>query len=129
MKSEQKYDTIISIGELFDDKAHIIYVNNEIQDDTPLGLLMRDFVCKNADDMHYDVLAKRVRNYKEDEGGLTSMCRAMEEMRAEAEARGKAEGIAEGKAEGIEKMIELLRESGVDEAALQAAAERATQSA
>ncbi|MCH5213287.1 MAG: PD-(D/E)XK nuclease family transposase, partial [Oscillospiraceae bacterium] len=104
-------------GELFDDKAHIIYVNNEIQDDTPLGLLMRDFVCKNADDMHYDVLAERVRNYKEDEGGLTSMCRAMEEMRAEAEARGKAEGIAEGKAEGkaegIEKMIELLRERGL----------------
>lgn len=31
---------IMETGELFDDKSHIIYVNNEIKDDTPLGMLM-----------------------------------------------------------------------------------------
>ena len=119
---------ITETGELFDDKAHIIYVNNEIQDNTPLGKLMQDFVCKNADDMHYKVLAERVRDYKESEGGLNNMCRAMEEMRAEAEARGRAEGEAIGRADGeaigIEKIMAVLRSSGVDEETLRAAAER-----
>lgn len=31
---------IMETGELFDDKSHIIYVNNEIKDNTPLGMLM-----------------------------------------------------------------------------------------
>ena len=98
---------------------------------------MQDFVCKNADDMHYKVLAERVRDYKENEGGLRSMCRAMEEMRAEAEARGvaigeargvaigEARGRTEGEARGIEKILEALRSSGFDEETLKAAAERA----
>ena len=48
----------------FDDKLHIIYVNGQIQDDTPLGLLMHDFHCTNPDDMHYEILADRVIYFK-----------------------------------------------------------------
>lgn len=68
----------------FDDKLHIIYVNGQIQDNTPLGLLMHDFHCTNPDDMHYEILANRVRYFKEDEEGVAAMCKAMEDMRNEA---------------------------------------------
>ncbi len=71
----------------FDDKLHIIYVNGTIQDDTPLGLLMRDFHCTNPDDMHYQVLADRVRYFKATEEGVSVMCKAMEDMRNEAELK------------------------------------------
>ena len=68
----------------FDDKLHIIYVNGQIQDETPLGLWMHDFFCTNPDDMHYKVLADRVRYFKQTEEGVSIMCKAMEDMRNEA---------------------------------------------
>lgn len=40
--------------------------------------------CVEAEDMHYGVLAERVRYFKEDKEGVASMCRAMEEMRNKA---------------------------------------------
>ncbi len=43
--------TIKENGKLFDDKAHIIYVNGEIKGDAPLGRLMQDLSCTNPDDM------------------------------------------------------------------------------
>ena len=68
-------------GEAFGDEAHIIYVNSQIRDETALGKLMHDFTCTDPDDMNYPVLAQRVRYFKEDTKGVTTMCRAMEEMR------------------------------------------------
>lgn len=87
-----------------------------IKNDTPLGLLMKDFVCTEAKDIHYRELADKVKYYKEDEGGVSSMCRAMEEMRAEAAAKAKAEGKAD--------IIAALRDMGIDEETLRKAAER-----
>ena len=77
-------------GKSFGDEAHIIYVNSQIKDETALGRLMHDFSCTDPDEMNYPVLAQRVRYFKEDTKGVTTMCRAMEEMRAEA-AREAAE--------------------------------------
>lgn len=71
-------------GEAFGDEAHIIYVNSQIKDETALGRLMHDFSCTDPNDMNYPVLAQRVRYFKEDTKGVATMCRAMEEMRAEA---------------------------------------------
>lgn len=34
-------------GSSFADGSHIIYVNAKIHNDTPLGMLMHDFCCKN----------------------------------------------------------------------------------
>ena len=48
-----------------------------------MGKLMHDFTCTDPDDMNYSVLAQRVRYFKEDTKGVTTMCKAMEEMRAE----------------------------------------------
>lgn len=67
-------------GENFDDGAHIIYVNGAYQDDSPLGLLMHDFSCKNPSDMHYKLLADRTRYFKENEKGVAAMCKIMEEL-------------------------------------------------
>lgn len=70
-------------GEYFGDEAHIIYVNGEYRDDTPLGILMQDFSCTNPDDMQYQVLADRARYFKEDKEGIRTMCKMMEDMRIE----------------------------------------------
>ena len=63
--------------------VHIIYINSQIKDETELGKLMHDFSCTNADDMYYNILAERVRYFKEDQKGVASMCKAMEDMRKE----------------------------------------------
>ena len=80
-------------GELFNDESHIIYVNSQIKDETALGKLMHDFSCTDAKDMNYKILADRVRYFKEDEKGVETMCKSMEEMRNEA-SRAKAVQIA-----------------------------------
>ena len=41
---------------------------------------MHDFYCKSADDMNSDVLAKKVRELKETQKGVDSMCRELEEL-------------------------------------------------
>ena len=53
--------------------------------------MLHDFACIEAKDMYYQVLADRVRYFKEDEKGVTVMCKAMEDMRAEARAEGSKE--------------------------------------
>lgn len=105
---------IMETGELFDDRSHIIYVNNEIKDDTPLGLLMRDFTQTNAGDIYYRELADRVRYFKETEMGVSSMCKAMEEMCKQAETKGREEGMREGRAEGVNAVIEAMKAAGMD---------------
>ena len=70
-------------GEAFGDEAHIIYVNSQIKDETALGKLMHDFSCTDPEDMKYPVLAERVKYFKEDTKGVTTMCRALEIMRDE----------------------------------------------
>ena len=75
---------------LFDDGAHIIYVNGEFQNPNhPVGRLMHDFHCTKAEDMYSSVLADEVRYLKETEGGRSHMCKAMEEMREEAALEAK----------------------------------------
>lgn len=75
--------TVQENGMVFNDQAHIIYVNSQIKDKTALGKLMHDFFCTNAQDMFYPVLANRVQYFKQDAKGVATMCRAMEEMRNE----------------------------------------------
>ena len=68
----------------FEDGSHILYVNGEYRDETPIGKLMHDFSCTVPDDMYYDELAERVRFFKESKEGVAIMCRAMEDMRNQA---------------------------------------------
>ena len=92
---------ILGTGEkIFGDKAHIVYVNGEIRDDTPLGRLMQDFFCRDAKAMHYAILRERVSMIKETEEGESNMSKLLEDMINNAEARGEARGRAEGEARG-----------------------------
>ncbi len=70
-------------GEYFGDEAHIIYVNGAYQDDTPLGILMKDFSCTNPEDMHYKALYERTKHFKATKEGVATMCKMMEDMRNE----------------------------------------------
>ncbi len=72
---------ILETGKSFGDEQHILYVNAQIKDETELGKLMHDMWCVEPEDMHYGILAERVRYFKENEEGVATMCRAMEEMR------------------------------------------------
>jgi hypothetical protein len=73
-----------TLGEPFDDGAYIIYVNGEYRGNDELGLLMHDFNCTEADDMHYELMAERTKYLKENPEGVSIMCKAMEEMRNNA---------------------------------------------
>ena len=56
--------TVRETGTVFNDQAHIVYVNSQIKDETALGKLMHDFFCTNSKDMNYSILAQRVRYFK-----------------------------------------------------------------
>ena len=74
---------VLETGERFQDGSHILYVNGAYQDDSPIGRLMHDFSCTDPADMYYDLLADRVRFFKESKEGVAIMCKAMEDMRKE----------------------------------------------
>lgn len=84
---------ILETGEIFGDGSHILYVNGAYRDDTPIGKLMHDFSCTNPSDMHYEILADRVRFFKESKEGIAIMCKAMEDMRNESLKEGIKEGM------------------------------------
>ena len=101
--------------EIFQDGAHIIYVNSKKQEDTELGRLMHDLHCKDAKDMHSEILAKRVYELKETPKGVENMCREMEELMNEGikigEIRGEKRGEKRGRAEGeLKKAKETAKE-------------------
>ena len=73
------------------DGLHIIYVNGEYRGDDDIGWLMHDFSCTNADDIHYTEIAERIRFLKEDDEGVRSMCRSIEEMLKEEKERNTLE--------------------------------------
>lgn len=65
--------------EIFGDGNHIIYVNGSYEGENPIGKLMHDFRCYNADDMYYSELADQVRFYKDTEKGREIMCKIIED--------------------------------------------------
>lgn len=83
--------TVQETSESFGDRTHILYVNAQMKDDTALGQLMHDFSCTSADEMHYQILADRVRYFKEDKEGVATMCKIMEDMKNEAAKRNSIE--------------------------------------
>lgn len=79
------------------DSSHILYVNGAYRDETPIGLLMKDFSCMNASDMHYKKLADRVRYFKEDEEGVKAMSGIMEELIDEEKKESALRMLEDGK--------------------------------
>ena len=82
------------------DGTHIIYVNGATRSATEIGKLVHDLLCRDAAKMYFDVLRKRVSQFKNSEEGRHYMCKAMERLRSEGKAEGIVEGEARGKREG-----------------------------
>lgn len=78
-----KIDRYVNGELMFNDEAHIIYVNGQYKGDDPIGDLMHDFHCKKADDMKNKILADRIRYLKESDKGVKHMCRIMEDFAKE----------------------------------------------
>ena len=121
---KRKYD---ETNEDFDDKVHIYYVNGEYQDDTPLGRLMHDFFCRDADDMYCEVIAERFGYLKKAKEGQKEMDDLLEAAKKrewdkgriygkkEGKLEGKIEGKIEGKLEGeTEKTIQFVKRMNED---------------
>ncbi len=107
---------LVGTDELFGDGSHIVYVNGANQDDSPIGRLMHDFACKDPSDMHYDVLADRVRFFKESKEGVAIMCKAIEDMRKssfkEGVKKGKKKGLKKGMAKGLRSVAIRMLNTG-----------------
>ena len=97
---------IKELNEAFQDEAHIIYVNSRKQDDTELGRLMHDLHCKKADEMHSQILAKRVYELKETQKGVELMCHEMEKIYSEGMESGEKRGELKAKKETALSMAE-----------------------
>ena len=87
-------------GEALGDGTHIIYVNGATRSETEIGRLIHDLLCRDAAEMYFDVLKKRVSQFKNSEEGRRTMCKAVEELVKRGEARGEVRGEARGKARG-----------------------------
>lgn len=71
-------------GEYLGDEAHIIFVNGAYENpNDSIGRLMHDFKCIHADDMYNSELIERFRHFKETEGGMSEMCKIVEERAKE----------------------------------------------
>ena len=92
-------------GEAFEDKVHIIDMNANKEDETPLGKLMHDLRCENHEDMYDEVLKERVRYFKQKEGGKKIMCDMMEKLEKRGEKIGEKRGIKIGE---MKSLIQIL---------------------
>lgn len=67
-------------GEYLGDEAHIIFVNGVYENpNDSIGRLMHDFKCVHADDMYNSELIERFRHFKETEGGMSEICKLIED--------------------------------------------------
>lgn len=86
--------TIQQTGQLFEDKAHIVYVNGAYRGEDEVGSLMQDFNCSDYRQIQNAKIAARVKYFKEESKGVAEMCKTMqtivEHEREDAEiAKGK----------------------------------------
>ena len=80
-------------GKRLDDGTHIVYVNGAARSATEIGRLVHDLLCRDAAEMYFDLLRKRVEEFKNSEEGRHAMCKAMEKIEARGEARGERKNM------------------------------------
>lgn len=82
----------VDTGKPFGDGTHILYVNGAYRGDSDIGKLMHDFCCSDAGDMYLEPMAERTRFLKEDQKGVTEMCKVFEDILKEGREKGREEG-------------------------------------
>ena len=100
-------------GDRLHDGTHIIYVNGATRSETEIGKLVHDLLCRDTAEMHFEVLKKRVSEFKNSEEGRHIMCKAVEGL----VAKGKRETmLATAKRmlkDGILALKDIARYSGL----------------
>ena len=106
-----------SSGKRLRDGTHIIYVNGATRSTTEIGKLVHDLQCRDAAEMYFDVLKKRVSQFKNSEEGRHIMCKAFERIAERNKAEGKRETMfATAKRmlkDGILALKDIARYSGL----------------
>lgn len=71
--------TISETGQKVDDGIHEIYVNTKINDGTTIAELMQCLEQENVDNKKFPCLTAKVKQYKETEEGVSTMCELIEQ--------------------------------------------------
>ena len=103
----------LTTGSSFDDGEHILYVNGEYRGESDIGKLMHDFGCTDADDMNFGLIAERTRYLKENQEGVSEMCKALEEMRNETKYNNSIESAMRLIARGKATLEEIAEDTGL----------------
>lgn len=69
------------------------FVNTVVKSNSVLGELMEYFVNTNGVNRNFPRLSERVKELKESEGGIATMCEIMEQERTEGRTEGKMETL------------------------------------
>ena len=100
-------------GKRLGDGTHIIYVNGATRSETEIGKLVHDLLCRDEAKMYFDLLRKRVSEFKNSEEGRQIMCKAVEEYAERRAAESKAEGERKGKRETMLATAKRMLKSGM----------------
>ena len=99
--------------ELFEDGAHIIYVNGNYKGDDDIGHLMKDFHQTDSNNIYYKALAQGVRHFKETEEGRETMCESVQKYAEEyAEKYGderEKKGALSAKTVSVRNLMENMK--------------------
>ena len=101
-------------GIVFEDEAHIIYVNGAYEnpdDKSALAQLVSDFRCNNAKDMQNKVLADRTRFFKETPEGVSDVCKYIEDIQKAAKEEAKLITLIDLVKKGLLTIIQAAQEA------------------
>ena len=100
-------------GRILGDGTHIIYVNGATRSETAIGKLVHDLRCRDAAEMHFEVLKKRVGQFKNSEEGRRVMCKAMEKIKTEGKRETMFATAKRMLKDGILALKDIARYSGL----------------
>ena len=100
-------------GKRLRDGTNIIYVNGATRSKSEIGKLVHDLLCRDAAEMHFDVLKKRVSQFKDSEEGRHYMCKAMEKIKAEGKRETMLATAKRMLKDGILALKDIARYSGL----------------
>ena len=100
-------------GKRLRDGTHIVYANGATRSKTEIGKLMHDLRCRHAAEMHFDILKKRVNQFKNSEEGRHYMCEAMERIKAEGKRETMLATAMRMLKDGVLALKDIARYSGL----------------
>lgn len=112
--------TVRENGQLIDDGLHEIYVNAAVNDGSIIAELMECFRQSDVNNSQFPELSAEVNRLKNTEGGLSSMCKVMEELFEDERKQYEAE-IAKVKAQKEAEIEKVTAQKDAEIARLKAA--------